>query len=376
MQCLDPIRDIVFYPSQGSPLSSWGRLIMLCETQARAVSCALDSAMDSTDAQTYMAQQCSEGYYGPLCSMCLRHDRNGHSYGRTNIWSCQRCRHKATILVAYIASFLLVLLFLAYTVQVTLQENSEPWPNDHTTASSLLRVWGAPALCVLETAGLSNTFSTQECVHHLSTDCNPEPISTLGRSLAKGTYMLVWPQLWHAQFVTSLSRSLVQLSSTQNCSMMHHKGLSLHVSMVVEDTLPAMHCLCGSALLNVCACVSVAGGDSLAAVHDHLGQHQPWSSPHCAMGVQCSKFCLFVNHQWQPFIGLPDHSRAAAASPQKPAGALGSAPDQFDAADGAATPVVWLQSMLSAHCLCVGDATCIHSLKLSVCLPVSVCVCV
>ena len=127
---------------------------MLCVMQAPSFSCALDSAMDSTDAQTYMLQQCSEGYYGPLCSMCLRHDHNGYSYGRTNIWSCQRCRHKATILVAYIASFLLVLLFLAYTVQVTLQENSEPWPHDHTTASSLLRVWEAPALCIVKNVGL------------------------------------------------------------------------------------------------------------------------------------------------------------------------------------------------------------------------------
>ena len=87
-----------------------------------------------------MRQQCSQGYYGPLCSQCLWLAEDGHSYGRTGTWNCQRCRHRVTIIAAYAVSFLLVLLFLEYTVQVTLEENAEPWPNDHTTASSLIRV--------------------------------------------------------------------------------------------------------------------------------------------------------------------------------------------------------------------------------------------
>lgn len=103
-------------------------------------SCILDSSMDSTDAQTYMRQQCSPGYYGPLCSQCLPRDENGLRYGRTSTWSCQQCRHRATIVTTYVASFLLVLLFLQYTVQMTLEENAEEWPNHHASASSLPRV--------------------------------------------------------------------------------------------------------------------------------------------------------------------------------------------------------------------------------------------
>lgn len=114
--------------------------VCACVIQVSASDCTLGSSIEST----YMHQQCSEGYYGPLCSMCVQQDALGNSYGRSGTWSCQKCRSKAGIIGAYVASFLLVLLFLEYTVRVTLKENAEPWPNDHTTAASLLRVTCMP----------------------------------------------------------------------------------------------------------------------------------------------------------------------------------------------------------------------------------------
>ena len=36
-----------------------------------------------------MAQQCSEGYYGPLCSLCVT--EGPQRYGRTGVLNCQRC---------------------------------------------------------------------------------------------------------------------------------------------------------------------------------------------------------------------------------------------------------------------------------------------
>ena len=104
--------------------------------------CSLQSPVDSTDAQSYMRQQCSPGYYGPLCAMCLKHSDDSNSYGQTSTWSCQRCRRRGTIIAAYIASFVLVLLFLDYTIRVTVQANAEGWDSSSAEAGSaeLLRV--------------------------------------------------------------------------------------------------------------------------------------------------------------------------------------------------------------------------------------------
>ena len=104
--------------------------------------CSLDSAVDSTDQLSYMRQQCTPGYYGPLCALCLKQDSNDHAYGRTSTWSCQRCRHHGTTIVAYAVSFVLVLLFLDYTIRVTIRENSEAWESgsNDTGAAELIRV--------------------------------------------------------------------------------------------------------------------------------------------------------------------------------------------------------------------------------------------
>lgn len=130
---------------------------------------------------------------------------------------------------------------------------------------------------------------------------------------------------------------------------------TLHIaslcSLKLKDMLAAMCCHPRVSQLSVYVHVSVTGGDSMAAVYDHHGQHQPWSSLHCTMGVQHCKFCLLIHHQWQPFVGLPHYDGAAAASPKKPTHTFGSAPDHSYAADGAATPVVLLQPMSAGHCL-------------------------
>ncbi|DBA81321.1 TPA: hypothetical protein ACH3X2_006929 [Trebouxia sp. C0005] len=118
------------------PLMTSGQL------QSMPNNCSLESAVDSTDQLSYMRQQCSPDYYGPLCALCLRQDSSGRAYGRTGTWSCQHCRHRGTIIAAYAVSFVLVLLFLMYTICVTIRENSEAWESDshNTGGAELIRV--------------------------------------------------------------------------------------------------------------------------------------------------------------------------------------------------------------------------------------------
>ncbi|KAL0045512.1 hypothetical protein WJX82_008793 [Trebouxia sp. C0006] len=92
------------------PLTTSGQL------QSMPNNCSLESAVDSTDQLSYMRQQCTPGYYGPL--------------------------HHGTTIVAYAVSFVLVLLFLDYTIRVTIRENSEAWESssNDTGAAELIRV--------------------------------------------------------------------------------------------------------------------------------------------------------------------------------------------------------------------------------------------
>ena len=101
--------------------------------------CNLAAPMHTTDAKSYMVQQCQPGYYGPLCSMCLK----DHSppYGRSGAWNCKPCRQHSSIIIAYIASTLLVWAFLDYTIQVTLKDNERQIdPDEPPQASELIRV--------------------------------------------------------------------------------------------------------------------------------------------------------------------------------------------------------------------------------------------
>ena len=85
--------------------------------------CQLFTEMDSMDSNSYQLKQCKDGYYGPACGLCIR---NGTTkYGRTGTLKCQECRAAGLIVFAYIASTVLVLLLLCFTIHVTLQENVE-----------------------------------------------------------------------------------------------------------------------------------------------------------------------------------------------------------------------------------------------------------
>ncbi|DBA86799.1 TPA: hypothetical protein ACH3X2_005382 [Trebouxia sp. C0005] len=93
------------------------------QLQASPYDCDLSKAVLSTKPNSYMVKQCSKGYYGPLCSLCIRNDIT--QYGRTSSLSCQPCRNKSTIIIAYIASILLVLIFLVCLTHITLHENEK-----------------------------------------------------------------------------------------------------------------------------------------------------------------------------------------------------------------------------------------------------------
>ena len=70
-----------------------------------------------------MRQQCNTGYYGPVCSLCVKDD--SRHYGRTGNLACKPCKDKAAIVAAYVGITILVLIFLTFVTQITLQENEE-----------------------------------------------------------------------------------------------------------------------------------------------------------------------------------------------------------------------------------------------------------
>ena len=105
--------------------------------------CNLTASMETVDANSsYMLKQCSNGYHGPACSLCIRNST--HSFGRTGTAKCQQCKSKGKIIMLYAASTTLVLLFLCYTVHTTLVENAQDpalaGGVDTVKVSDLLRV--------------------------------------------------------------------------------------------------------------------------------------------------------------------------------------------------------------------------------------------
>ena len=102
--------------------------------------CDLTLPLNSSDPASYLRQLCSDGYYGPLCSLCVKTDNK--RYGRAGPLQCQECKSNAVILLAYIISTLLVLAWLSYTVHVTLEENEEAaaGSTDPGRTSQLIRV--------------------------------------------------------------------------------------------------------------------------------------------------------------------------------------------------------------------------------------------
>ena len=85
--------------------------------------CSLDDSWISSDPNSYMRQLCTPGYYGPVCSLCIT--TGNVTYGRVGTLQCKPCRRPITIIAAYVASALLVLAWLTYTVHITLVENEE-----------------------------------------------------------------------------------------------------------------------------------------------------------------------------------------------------------------------------------------------------------
>ncbi|DBA69633.1 TPA: hypothetical protein ACH3X2_012695 [Trebouxia sp. C0005] len=94
-------------------------------------SCNMTTSLVADDPNAYMVKMCSPGYYGPLCSLCLLHNAppGQPRYGRTGTLNCQKCRKSSTIVIADIASTLLVMVWLMYIIHVTLEENEEDAQN-------------------------------------------------------------------------------------------------------------------------------------------------------------------------------------------------------------------------------------------------------
>ena len=115
------------------------------------LSCDLMASLDALDANSYMMKQCSSGYYGPACSLCVRNST--HSYGRTGTAKCQQCKSKGWIIMSYAASTTLVLLFLCYTVHTTLVENAQ----DPALAGSVSSVKASDLLRVISSIPLTDS---------------------------------------------------------------------------------------------------------------------------------------------------------------------------------------------------------------------------
>ena len=103
-------------------------------------SCNLHETWSSCEPNSYMRQLCAQGYYGPVCSLCVT--SGDQRYGRVGSLQCKPCRSTAAIIGAYVASALGVLAWLSYTVHVTLVENEEAAAghNDPQRTSQLIRV--------------------------------------------------------------------------------------------------------------------------------------------------------------------------------------------------------------------------------------------
>ncbi|KAL0046985.1 hypothetical protein WJX82_003591 [Trebouxia sp. C0006] len=110
-----------------NPGACGGDRTALLDCKLDAGTCNMTTSLMADDPNAYMVKICSPGYYGPLCSLCLLHNAPSGQprYGRTGTLNCQKCRKSSTIVIADIASTLLVMLWLIYIIHVTLRENEE-----------------------------------------------------------------------------------------------------------------------------------------------------------------------------------------------------------------------------------------------------------
>ena len=118
------------------------QITKFCWLQELSQSCTLAAVQTGASNNSYLQMQCSQGYTGPACSVCLRNET--HSYGRTSKLGCKRCKPAGLIIFGYCASTVLVLLLLHYTIQASLLENLDSASmvsmNDYVRPSELLKV--------------------------------------------------------------------------------------------------------------------------------------------------------------------------------------------------------------------------------------------
>lgn len=112
------------------------------QVSAAQPECLLNESWTSSDPESYMRQLCTPGYYGPVCSLCVT--TGNKTYGRVGTLECKPCRRTASIVSAYVASAVLVLAWLSYTIHVTLVENEEAaaGQDESQRTSQLIRVGG------------------------------------------------------------------------------------------------------------------------------------------------------------------------------------------------------------------------------------------
>ena len=101
-------------------MSYLNRLLVL---QVLQQTCNVQPGLTQGDVTSYGVLQCSKGYHGPLCSLCLFN--KDLQYGRIGRLECKTCRRKAAIASAYIVNIILVLCFLTFLIHLTLQENKD-----------------------------------------------------------------------------------------------------------------------------------------------------------------------------------------------------------------------------------------------------------
>ncbi|KAL3155628.1 hypothetical protein ABBQ38_010825 [Trebouxia sp. C0009 RCD-2024] len=85
--------------------------------------CDLEAKVSSSHPSAYSTELCTPGYHGPVCSLCVSTEQRNSSYGRTGPLNCRLCRHPAIIMLAYVASTLVVLAWLSYIIHITLIDN-------------------------------------------------------------------------------------------------------------------------------------------------------------------------------------------------------------------------------------------------------------
>ena len=169
---------------------------------------------DVTNAEDgFMQMQCSDGYHGPACTLCVRNST--HSFGRTGGLKCHACQRPALIIGGYIGSTLLVMLYLCYNIHTTLQENTVDvqGPVETVKVSELLRVCPGPLSFLLLLCPCCCPFSA-----HLPP---PFPLPPLTRLIFSSSLCPCCPLLTPTSSLSAPSPTLSPYNlSSLHCSIM------------------------------------------------------------------------------------------------------------------------------------------------------------